>query len=223
MKVVWLVLAAATLAVPMIAEEGTDLGPVFRVDFSDPNRTPSHWTMTLHPDGSGYFRSEQGSGAGEAADEIKAPKVDREIRVSGEFAKRVFQAARLRKLFSGDCESHLKVAFQGWKTLSYSGPEGAWGCAFNYAKSKDMEALGDSLVAVADTILEGARLESLLQYDRLGLDGEMEFLAEAAGDGRAQEICAIRGILERLAEDPEVLERVRKRARVLLAKAGTRD
>ena len=46
--------------------------------------------------------------------------------------------------------------------------------------------------AVAQTILEGARLEVLLQHDRLGLDQEMEFLTEALQDGRAQQICAIR-------------------------------
>jgi hypothetical protein len=70
---------------------------------------------------------------------------------------------------------------------------------------------------VASAIVEGARLETLLQHDRLGLDKETEYLMEAAGDGRVQQIGTIRGILERLAEDPEVMERVRKRARVLLA------
>jgi hypothetical protein len=59
----------------------------------------------------------------------------------------------------------------------------------------------------------------LLQHDPLGLDQEMEYLVEAARDGRVQQICAIRGILERLAEDQGVMERVRKRARVLLADA----
>jgi hypothetical protein len=76
-------------------------------------------------------------------------------------------------------------------------------------------------MAVSETILEGARLELLLQHDRLGLDAEMEFLAEAAGDGRAQQLCAIRGILERLAQDDSVLERVRKRARMLLDQSTT--
>jgi len=42
---------------------------------------------------------------------------------------------------------------------------------------------GESLVAVAAGILEGARLESLLQHDRLGLDKETEYLEEAAKDG----------------------------------------
>jgi hypothetical protein len=72
---------------------------------------------------------------------------------------------------------------------------------------------------VATTILEGARLEMLLQHDRLGLDSEMEYMTEALADRRVQQICAIRGILERLAEDQDVMERVRKRARLLLANA----
>jgi hypothetical protein len=74
---------------------------------------------------------------------------------------------------------------------------------------------------VAGTIVEGARLEALLQHDPLGLDRETEYLVEAAGDGRAQQIGAIRGILQRLAEDESVMERVRRRARVLLAKSDS--
>ena len=74
-------------------------------------------------------------------------------------------------------------------------------------------------MAVASTVVEGARLEILLEHDRLGLDKEMDFIMEAAGDGRVQQILAIRPILERLADDPEVMERVRKHAKVLLARA----
>jgi hypothetical protein len=113
----------------------------------------------------------------------------------------------------------MKVAFQGWKKLSYRGPDGAGSCTFNYAKEKDVQELGESLVAVAEAIEEGARLEVLLQHDPLGLDKEMEYLTEAAGDGRVQQVETIRGILERLAGDEEVMDRVRKRARELLAKA----
>ena len=97
------------------------------------------------------------------------------MQVSAEFAERVFQTVRQHNLFNADCESHMKVAFQGWKKLSYSGPEGVGSCAFNYSKDKEIQALGDSLVSVAGTILEGARLEMLLQHDRLGLDSEMEY------------------------------------------------
>jgi hypothetical protein len=73
---------------------------------------------------------------------------------------------------------------------------------------------------VAGTILEGARLEILLQHDRLGLDSEMEYVAEASKDGRLQEIGAIRGILDRLADDPDVMVRVRRRAKAMLGGIG---
>ena len=150
---------------------------------------------------------------------LEAPGQERDIRVSAAFAARVFQTARNHKWFSEECESHMKVAFQGRKKLSYSGPDGQGSCEFNYSKDKEIQELGESLAAVAATILEGAKLETLLLHDRLGLDQEMGYLIDASGDGRVQQICAIRTILERLAEDPDVMERVRKRAKALLEKA----
>lgn len=189
--------------------------PVIQADFSDPQLVPSQWTLILHPDGSGHFRSS--SGAKPGAKEIEVPSIDRDITVSKDFAAHAFQTAKARKWFGVQCESHLKVAFQGWKTLSYSGPAGHGSCTFNYSRDKEIQSLGESVEAVAQTIMEGERLEILLQHDRLGLDQEMEFLTEEFQDGRAQEVCAIRDILERLAGDDQVLERVRKRAQYLLA------
>lgn len=194
--------------------------PIFQVDFSNPAQSPAQWTLTLHPDGTGHFRSK--SEKSNAADQgIATPTVDRDIRLTTDYTKHVFAVARSRKWFDEPCESHVKVAFQGWKTLSYTGPDGHGSCTFNFSKDHEIEQLGDSLVAVAETILEGARLEVLLDHDRLGLDAEMEFLTEAASDGRAQQIGAIRGILKRLAEDDSVLDRVRKRARMLLEQSAT--
>jgi hypothetical protein len=80
--------------------------------------------------------------------------------------------------------------------------------------------LGDALLAVSETLREGARLEMLLLHDRLGLDQEMEVLTQAARDGRAQQIGVIREVLERVAADEAVLDRVRKQARLLLAQTA---
>jgi len=222
MRAGWAVAALASVvwALPAQAEKG----PLVQVDFSNPGVTPPHWTLILYPDGSGHFRSERGDppagSAPIAPPTIMAVEVDRDVRVSAEFAGRVFQAARSRRWFTAGCENRDKVAFQGMKTLTYTGPEGQGTCTFNYSKDKELQELSDSLVAVAGTILEGARLEKLLLHDRLGLDQEMEYIAEASGDGRLQQIGAIRGILERVEEDPGVMDRVKKRARVLLTKVG---
>jgi len=177
--------------------------------------------LTLRPGGTGHFRSQMGKQPDGGQREIDTPGVDRDIQVGAGFAKQVFDTAQRHKWFNEACESRLKVAFQGWKTLTYTGPKGQGSCTFNYSKDKEIQSLGESMEAVAQTILEGARLELLLQHDRLGLDAEMQFLTDAAGDGRAQQLVAIRDILERLAGDDAVLDRVRKRARALLEHATT--
>jgi hypothetical protein len=215
MRAAWFTLAALALAMSAHAEGG----PVLEIEFSNPGLTPAHWVLTLSPDGTGHFRSERGNAPVDKSQGFEAADVDRDVKVSAEFAERVFETAHQRNFFNYGCESHMKVAFSGWKKLGYSGPDGAGSCTFNYSKDKEIQALGESLVAVAGAIVEGARLETLLLHDRLGLDRETEYVVEAAKDGRLQQMGTIRGILERLADDPEVMDRVRKRARVLLARA----
>lgn len=212
-------LAAALVAVGCGCAAGQDATIV--VDFTNPALSPSHWTLTLHPDGSGHFRSEMGKPPAGGLQQIDTPNVDRDVQLSPQFAARVFTLARRHNRFDEGCESRLKVAFQGWKKLSYSGPDGSGSCTFNYSKDKEIEELGDNMGAVAQTILEGERLETLLAHDRLGLDREMEYLVDAATNGRAQQICAIRDILSRLVADDEVMDRVRKRARMLLAQGDS--
>jgi hypothetical protein len=214
MKALFLAIFLGLVTLP--ARGGSE--PVLRVDFSNPGLTPAQWTLEFHPNGSGHFHSVRGN-ATPADQHIEAPDVDRDVQVTPKFAEHAFEVAQHHNLFNSSCESHMKVAFQGMKKLSYSGPQGAGSCEFNYSRDAEIQGLGDSLVAVATTIIEGARLETLLQHDPLGLDQEIQNVQEAAGDGRAQQICSIRDILERLSEDPAVMERVRKRAKALLARA----
>jgi hypothetical protein len=208
----WFVLALVLGTVPVHSSTGA----VLRVDFLNPGLTPSKWSMELHADGSAHFHSDPGEKTATELHMIEPGTVDKDIQLNRDFADRMFGIVRHRKLLSEGCESHLKVAFQGWKKISYSGPDGEGSCEFNYSKNKDIQEMGDSFVAVAQTVVEGARLELLLQHDPLGLDKEMEFMKEASDDGRLQQICAIHPILTKLSDDPDVMERVRKRAKMLL-------
>jgi hypothetical protein len=211
------------IAVPLslAAQVAPAPGPVVAVDFTNPGVSPSHWIITLHRDGSGHFHSDRAEPPSTETRDSDVPVIDRDIQISPSFAGHVFQTAQQHHWFNEGCESHFKVAFQGWKKISYSGPDGEGSCTFNYSKDKDIQALGDALMGVAETMLAGARLEMLLQHDRLGLDKEMEFMVEASKDGRLREIGAIREILAKVEGDPEVLDRVRKKARALLAHSGT--
>jgi hypothetical protein len=213
MRSAWLIAALVLAALP---GRGEQTGSVIRVDYSNPGLFPDHWTLVLHPDGSGHFHAEGGTKPSDADDIIMPAEVDRDINLSSDFARHLFAEVHDDHVMHGKCESHLKVAFQGLKKISYSGPDGQGGCEFNYSSNKQIQDMGDSLVAVGSTLIEGARLELLLQHDPLGLDKAIQYVAAAADDGRLQQIGAIRGILERLKDDPHVLERVRKRARMLL-------
>ena len=213
-------LLLAALSPPAYTQQWPAADPVVTVDFSNPGTNPAHWVLILHPDGSGHFLSEHGVAPSNESQSMDVPDVDRDVRLSPDFAAHVFQVARGHHWFREDCDSHMKVAFQGWKKISYAGPEGQGSCTFNFSKDKDIAELGDTFVGVSETIREGARLELLLQHDRLGLDQETEFMVDAVKDGRLRQIGVIRDILERLADDPEVMDRVRKRARVLLARTG---
>ena len=215
LRTLFLVFSAAVLFLPIHAEPR----PVVRVDFANPGLTPSNWSLVLYSDGSGHFHADRGTAPAGPVEAIEPISIDRDVQLSEEFAAHVFDTVHHHKDMNEDCDSHMKVAFQGLKKISYTGPDGEGACQFNYSKDRDIQALGDSFVSVASTLIEGARLQLLLQHDPLGLDKEMQFVAEGSGDGRLQQVCAIRGILERLQDDPDVMERVRKRARLLLAKA----
>jgi len=194
--------------------------PEVQFEYSNPGMTPAHWTLSVRPDGSGHFHAERGHATADGALTLNAAEIDRDVQVSPKFAGEVFAAAERHNGFRQECESHWKVAFTGTKTLRFSSPESQGACSFNFSKDKEIEALGDEMVAVGETLVTGARLELLLQHDRLGLDAELEALMIAAQEGRSLQLCAIREILQRLSEDPAVMERVHKRARVLLERAA---
>ncbi len=217
MRLPWLLAALMLAALPARGEPGS----VIRVEYSNPGLYPAEWTLVLYPDGSGHFHAEGGSKPSDVDETILPAKVDRDINLSPDFAGRIFSEVHDSRVLHGKCESHQKVAFQGWKKISYSGPDGEGGCEFNYSSNRQIEDLGESLVAVGSTLIEGARLELLLQHDPLGLDKAIQYVVDASDDGRLQQICAIRGILERLEDDPHVLERVRKRAHLLLEHSGS--
>ena len=213
--------ATAVLAIfAGVAGVEAQQAPVFKMDFTNAQLMPSHWQIQLNPDGTGQFEADGlGSGAG-GSKQIEAGDVHRPIQLSPAFTEQVFSTARRRKLFAIACDSRMKVAFQGTKRLSYSGPEGSGECEFNYSKDKDIQSLGDSLMAVETTLLFGARLEKLLVHDRLGIDKEMENLVTALKEGTALEMGAIRETLVKIASDDQVLERARKKARLLLTQAN---
>ena len=215
MRICFLSVLLALSGLPLAAQTA-----VIRFTYENPKLQPAKYVFTVQEDGSGHFRSE-GGGADDPQNTPAGPQ-DRPIHVSKTLRDSMFAAARKNKLFAIRCEDPEKnIAFQGTKTLAYEGPEGAGSCTYNWSKSAQINKLTDQFEAMAVTLEEGDKLQRQYEHGRLSLDLEIEFLDQMARDGRATEIENIAPILQTLAADEAVLQRVQRRARALLQLAKT--
>jgi hypothetical protein len=89
-------------------------------------------------------------------------------------------------------------------------------CTYDYTENKDVETLTGIFQGIAETLDEGRKLDYLHRYDRLGLDAEMESFSREVANGHAIELQTIADTLRSIADDPEVMQRVRTRANALL-------
>ena len=190
-----------------------------RFTYENPKLQPPKYVLTVEEDGSGHFHSEGAGptdGQSMSSEPLSLPQ-DRPIHISKALRDAMFAAARKNKLFAISCDDGGKnIAFQGNKTLEYEGPEGKGSCMYNWSKNAQIDKLTDQFEAMAATLDEGSKLEREYEHGRLSLDTEMEILEQMVHDGRAIEVENIAPILQTLAGDEAVLQRVQRRARALL-------
>jgi hypothetical protein len=157
-----------------------------------------NYEITLYQDGAGLYRGTEiphVEGQGVATDLPPHP-FERPIEVSSATATRVFTLAHQLDAFNKPCNSKAKnLADTGAKTLTYTGPDASGSCTFNYPIDKNVQALADTFQGIAET-----------------LD-----LADEVAEGRSVEIGTIAPTLHSIADDPQVMDRVRARANTLLA------
>lgn len=184
------------------------------MSYDRPGLPVPHWEFSIHPDGSAVYISKH------AAESVGV--VDTPVR----FTLSRTGAAKLAGWMAQSnslqpCETRTKnLARMGDKVLVYRADSGAESrCAFNYTDNKALAAASQYLISASYTLEEGATIDRLHRYDRLGLDPVLIRLAAAAKDGKAPELGAIRPALQGLVADDAVLERVRARASQLLVLA----
>lgn len=202
--------------------------PTLTFHFERPGLPVPEYTLAVHPDGSGTYAAQYaglspqpsrfgGVDAGASAS-VTPESVTLPIQLSAPTAAKLFERARTVGYFEHPCESKAKnIANSGTKMLTYAGPDGRGSCTFNYTENKLVAGLNETFAGIAYTLEEGHTLASRHRFDHLGLDSEMTQLAEAVKAGRALEVGVIASVLRSIADDPQLLERVRARAAELLA------
>jgi hypothetical protein len=214
------VVAPITLPATAVGRDGlpgAETTAQIRFTYENPKLQPQKYVLTVREDGAGRFQSEGGGPAPKDAESMAAEPEDRPIHVSKELREAMFATARKNKLFAFACEDGAKnIAFQGTKTLEYKGPEGTGSCVYNWSKSSQINKLTEQFEAMAVTMDEGSKLKRQYEHGRLSLDAELEFLDQMVHDGRALEVENIAPVLQAIAGDEAVLQRVQRRARALL-------
>ncbi len=210
-------LPAAAGAMGCDGRPGAESTAQIRFTYENPKLQPQKYVLTVWEDGTGRFRSEGGGPAPKDAESVVAEPEDRPIHISKELREAMFATARKNKKFAFACEDGAKnIAFQGTKTLEYNGPEGTGSCVYNWSKSSQINKLTEQFEAMAVTMEEGSKLKRQYEHGRLSLDAELEFLDQMVHDGRALEVENIAPVLQTIAGDEAVLQRVQRRARALL-------
>jgi hypothetical protein len=202
---------------PLVAAQSATQAQI-RFTYENPKLQPPKYVVIVGEDGSGHFNSE-GGGPTDGQTMSSEPQ-DRPIHISKSSREAMFATARKNKLFAISCDDGGKnIAFQGNKTLEYEGPEGKGSCMYNWSKNAQIDKLTDQFEAIAATLDEGGKLQRQYEHGRLSLDAEIEVLEQMVRDGRAIELENIAPILQKLAGDEAVLQRVQRRARALLQEA----
>jgi hypothetical protein len=203
---------------PVDPASGKDVGsPEIRFSFEHPQLDPSAYTLVVHEDGSGHYRSSPGPNSGPGLDGYGSAPAERDIVIRDPLLATLFQTARSHRFFAMECEAtDIRIAFTGKKTVAYAGSDGSGQCTYNWSHDKELNQLADNLMAVAYTLYEGNRLTLEHTHSRLSLDSELQNLQDAAKDRRALEIENIAPVLEAIVSDPAVMNRARNRARALL-------
>jgi hypothetical protein len=178
------------------------------------------YKVVVRDDGTGSYQGEAippPSRYGPAASSAAIP-FQRELRVSPATTERILRLAATLNHFNTTCASKAKnIADTGTKTLSYAGADGSGSCTYNYTEVKEVEALTEIFEGITETLDEGRELDRLHRYDRLGLDAAMIYLTQEVAAGRALELGMIETTLHSIAEDADVMARVRARAGALLS------
>ena len=189
--------------------------------FDRPGLAVPKFTLTVNEDGSARYEAEQIYPAQPGASAPpETQHIDRKITLSLASTVHIFATARELNRFNLTCASTLKnIADTGTKTFNYSGEGGDGTCTYNFSENKRVVALTDRFQAIAETLDMGRKLDFDHRFDRLGLDATMATLVEETDAGRAAELGTIYGTLRSIAQDSELLERVRLRAEKLLRMA----
>lgn len=200
--------------------------PTVRFTLDFPASNPSHYEISIHSDGHGSYSSKtkpeadsdasaDSSSASDAAELYQA-----DFAASPSTAAHIFDLARQAHYFAGKIDSSKKnMAFTGDKTLTYDAPGQSTHAAYMYSSIPAVQQITAAFQDLSAALEFGRRLDHDLHYQKTALEAELSRMEDMASSGQLPEFAVASSVLQKIADDPSIMNVSRSRAQKLLAKA----
>ena len=194
----------------------------FSCDFAGSN--PSHYGFSVTSTRDASYISD--GKLTNAAPSDTPPDADQPFRMnfalSSATTAHIFDLAKTARYFQGTVDSKKKnIASTGDKTLIYRDGERSNMASYNYSSVPAVEELTTLFQNLSSAIEFGRRLEYEYRYQKLALDEELKRMEDTTTlQDIGSDLAAAAPVLQKIADDPSVINPVRARAQRLLQHAG---
>ena len=194
----------------------------FKFDW-DQGRPWVRYSIAVDDAGNAHFE-----GVGNPIESGDSDAFSQDFTITDVNRRKIFDLARKLDYFQGNFEAKQKnIAKTGQKTLGYHGHPASGGQAiggsstYNYSTNSDVEELTRVFQAIATTLDFGRKLAFKYRFDKLGLDAELKDLQDMQASHFVEELQAIEPILQKIADDPNMMHINRVTAKQMLKTMGT--
>jgi hypothetical protein len=190
----------------------------FSLEFT--GAVPPYYSLSVESTGNAAYRSSP------VSEDMEGDPYITKFVVSQGTRARVFDLAKKLRYFKGDFEYHKgRVANTGTKTLYYTDEKTNNSTTYNYSSNPEIQELTHLFQGISTTLEFGRRLQYYYTHQKLGLDDELKRMDQMAQEGGLNELQALAPILQKIADDPQVMHIDQQHARHLLqmASAGPRQ
>ncbi len=183
----------------------------FSLDF--PNSVPDHYTISISSDGQAHYScTAKVSDQSDDRDNYAS-----DFTVSDATRARIFQLVSQAHYFSGKIDSgNRKLAFTGKKTLVYTDGQRNNSAEYVYSPVPAVEQLTTVFQNMAATLEFGRHIVFEHRYQKLALDDELKRMEDEARSGSLVELQAVKPILQKVYDDPSVMNVARSRAQRIM-------
>jgi hypothetical protein len=196
----------------------------FSCDF--PGSNPSHYGFSVTANRMASYISDGKLNTAKDSASDASPTDDGPFRMdfplSAATAAHIFDLAKTARFFQGTIDSKKKnLASTGDKTLIYHDADKSNMANYNYSTIPSVQELTALFQNLSAAVEFGRRLDYEYRYQKLALDEELKRMEDTTTlQDVGPDLSAAAPALQKIADDPSVINTVRARAMRLLQRAG---